>query len=236
MVPSNHSRGKGGWVGAWCVVHVCYFFTWRFTGGKKIPIRAFGSGSRILQLSAESMCHRRKMSIKGTSHGMVGQSCGLCVSILYCVCLWTHRWRSANNFMTSVLFTLIYVCSRGLTQLPRLSEQALYLLSHLTGSIFCNLKQSLRWLNLLSAWAVYNSNTQEAEGSWIQDRPSLHGKTISKQNKKSTKRNTLIPIFKNIFNVFTCVPCACRKPQKSEGVIGTLGTGVIDGCKFPSKS
>lgn len=40
---------------------------------------------------AESMCHNREMPLKGVTHTTLDQSCGLCVSTLYCVCLETHR-------------------------------------------------------------------------------------------------------------------------------------------------
>ena len=54
------------------------------------------------------------------------------------------------------------------------------------------------------------------------------------KNKKSTERNILIYIFKNIFNVFVYVPCVCRKPEKSEGVIRTLEAGIrMVGWKLP---
>lgn len=56
------------------------------------------------------------------------------------------------------------------------------------------------------------------------------------KNKKSTERNILIYIFKNIFNMYVYVPCVCRKPEKSEGVIRTLEPGVrMVGWKFLSQ-
>lgn len=86
--------------------------------------------------------------------------------------------RSRHNFIVSVLCILIYVGSRALTHFPELSEQAPIPDEpfHWFYFLYFEMGSQVTQTGLLIGY-VYNSNTQEVEGSWIQDMPGLHGKT-----------------------------------------------------------